>query len=125
MNPGDWTPSSVTRLLLRSALLVTLGTGMIPAHAFAQGGPPLITDDPDTPGPGHWEINLAALLDRGGLVRRLDAPRLDVNYGVGRRVQLKLEVPWVSLRDEKNRIQSGMGNAVTGLKWRFIGQEGM
>jgi hypothetical protein len=25
----------------------------------AQGGPPLITDDPDTPGPRHWEINVS------------------------------------------------------------------
>ena len=24
-----------------------------------QGGPPMITDDPGTPGPGKWEINLA------------------------------------------------------------------
>jgi hypothetical protein len=29
--------------------------------AVAQGGPPLVTDDPETPGDGHWEINLATI----------------------------------------------------------------
>lgn len=29
-----------------------------------QGGPPLITDDPDTPGNRHWEINLGFILER-------------------------------------------------------------
>jgi len=27
--------------------------------AFGQGGPPMITDDPGTPGPGKWENNIA------------------------------------------------------------------
>jgi hypothetical protein len=37
------------------ALALTLGSRPL----FAQGGPPLLTDDPDTPGPRHWEINLS------------------------------------------------------------------
>jgi len=27
--------------------------------SFAQGGPPMLTDDPGTPGSGAWEINFA------------------------------------------------------------------
>ena len=34
----------------------------VPLSALAQGGPPMITDDPDTPGPGCWEINLPGVL---------------------------------------------------------------
>jgi hypothetical protein len=49
----------VMRWLIRGVLVATLATAFLPAPAFAQGGPPLITDDPDTPGPGHWEINIA------------------------------------------------------------------
>ena len=30
----------------------------------AQGGPPLLTDDPDTPGNRHWEINTAYTVER-------------------------------------------------------------
>ena len=43
------------RCLGLAILMVAVGA------ARAQGGPPLVTDDPDTPGDGHWEINLAAI----------------------------------------------------------------
>jgi hypothetical protein len=92
--------------------------------ASAQGGPPLITDDPDTPGPGRWEINISAQSDSGGGQRRMEVPRLDVNYGVGQRIQLKLEVPWVQLRRDDGRREQGPGDATTGVKWRFLGEEG-
>jgi len=104
---------------------VVLLLALWPAAVSAQGGPPLLTDDPDTPGPGHWEINLAMLLETSRLERRIEAPRLDVNYGVGRRIQLKFEMPWVRAHQEGERLQDGAGNAVVGVKWRFLGQEGM
>src|ERR1043166_6823829 len=63
--------------------------------ARAQGGPPLLTDDPGTPGPGHWEINLAATMERGRAGRTFELPLLDITYGVGERIQLKFEAPWV------------------------------
>src|SRR5205809_724371 len=55
---------------------------------------------------------------------RVELPHVDVNYGVGRRVQLKFEAPWVLVRDEANERQEGVGTAGAGVKWRFIGQEG-
>lgn len=91
---------------------------------LAQGGPPLITDDPDTPGPGHWEINIAAHLDKHDQERLFEAPRIDVNYGVGRRIQLKLEMPWLLARDSEGHRASGSGDMTAGVKWRFVGQEG-
>ena len=92
--------------------------------ASAQGGPPLRTDDPDTPGPNHWEINLAILLEKDRLERRIETPRLDLNYGVGRRIQLKIEMPWVFVRESGARTNGGAGDATAGVKWRFIGEEG-
>jgi hypothetical protein len=56
--------------------------------------------------------------------RRVEVPRIDLNYGVGRRIQLKFEMPWVALRNEEQRTETGAGNATLGVKWRFIGQEG-
>ena len=82
--------------LLSCVFVATVATVLLPTRALAQGGPPLITDDPDTPGPGYWEINIAALRDKTQRQRRLEVPRVDVNYGVGRRIQLKFEVLWVS-----------------------------
>ena len=96
----------------------------LPARTFGQGGPPLITDDPDTPGPGYWEINLATVVERSSSERRIEQPLADINYGVGRRIQLKFEIPWLSVHDHDGLSATGPGNAVYGVKWRFLGQEG-
>lgn len=55
----------------------------------AMGSPPLITDDPDTPGNGHWEINLGITTQRRPGARASELPLLDMNYGIGDRLQLK------------------------------------
>jgi hypothetical protein len=103
--------------------LVVLLAIFLPRPASAQGGPPLLTDDPDTPGPGYWEINLSTFLERQSQGTTIEMPRLDANYGVGRRIQLKFEVPWLR-ESEDGSIRTGAGNAVTGVKYRFVGQEG-
>ena len=112
------------RRLLSCLFLAVLITVYLPAHGWAQGGPPLITDDPDTPGPGYWEINIAMLRDKTQRQRRLEVPRIDLNYGVGRRIQLKFEMPWVALAPQDEPHEAGPGNATAGVKWRFLGQEG-
>ena len=61
------------------------------------GSPPLITDDPETPGYGGWEINVTSSYEhtRGGAV--LEAPLFDINYGLtSDRDQLKLEIRLIS-----------------------------
>jgi hypothetical protein len=97
---------------------------LVPASARAQGGPPLITDDPDTPGPGYWEINVSSSFEKNRLEHSFETPRLDLNYGWGRRIQLKYEVPWVGVHVAGEPTRSGAGNSVAGVKWRFLGQEG-
>jgi hypothetical protein len=97
---------------------------LLPRPVMAQGGPPLITDDPDTPGPGYWELNLFDFEARSHADHRSEIPRLDVNYGVGRRIQLKLEMPWLRVRPADGPRASGPGDAAAGVKWRFLGQEG-
>jgi hypothetical protein len=116
--------SFVPRRLLRCVLVAILANAVLAASALAQGGPPLITDDPDTPGPGYWEINIAALMEKVRGQTRAQVPRVDLNYGVGRRIQLKFEMPWIALQNEAQRTETGAGNATVGVKWRFIGQEG-
>ena len=44
---------------IKLILLVFFFCVFLPLRVLAQGGPPLITDDPGTPGDGHWEINIA------------------------------------------------------------------
>src|SRR5690349_18262079 len=51
--------------------------------AGAQGGPPLLGDDPETPGPGKWEINIAYTEQRTNEEHLRSLPHVDFNYGLG------------------------------------------
>jgi hypothetical protein len=80
----------------------------------------MITDDPGTPGPGNWEINIAATGSHFASSTEGDSPLLDFNYGVGERVQLKYEVPWVTHSDGDRLVRTGLGNSLLGIKWRLF-----
>ncbi len=91
---------------------------LLPAAASAQGGPPLITDDPFTPRAWHWEINTAWSAEQGSNDTAHEMPALDLNYGFGPKLQHKLERPyrWVSTA---GAAHNGWGNALAGVKYRF------
>jgi hypothetical protein len=89
----------------------------------AQGGPPLVTDDPDTVPVGHWEINAAAIGSRVPGFDETTAPNLDVNYGWGDHTQIKLEMPWLLAKADGAPVQSGLGALDFGIRWRFIDRE--
>jgi hypothetical protein len=93
--------------------------------AIAQAGPPMVTDDPGTPGDGHWEINFAALVTRTSDGSAYELPLIDANYGVGDRLQLKLETPYETDANQGTR-RTGVGSGLAGVKWRFIdnGEDG-
>jgi hypothetical protein len=90
--------------------------------ASAQGGPPLLTDDPDTPGPNHWEINVATTSENLAHEWIFATPLLDMNYGVGEHLQLKYQVQANVLAPEHEGVRAGMGNSLAGVKWRFLDQ---
>jgi hypothetical protein len=79
----------------------------------------MITDDPGTPGHGHWEVNVAATGRHAASGSEAELPLLDINFGVGERIQLKYEIPWVWLDEDGERSESGLGNSAVGVKWRF------
>jgi len=95
-----------------------------PVLTFAQAGPPMVTDDPGTPGDGHIEINFAALATRTSDGSSYELPLIDVNYGLGDRAQLKLETPYEI--DTRGGRHSGVGSGLLGVKWRFVdnGEDG-
>ena len=101
-------------------LMVALVTALASQTAFAQGGPPLLTDDPGTPGDGKWEINIGFMFEKLLREKLYEAPILDVNYGLGERIQLKYEVPWVILNEKGADAKSGLGNSEFGIKYRFL-----
>ncbi len=115
------------RWLMRSQILLlfvfAVCVAALPRQAVAQGGPPLLTDDPETPGNGHWEINVAWTLSQKQNERLFAIPLIDINYGLGQHIQLKAEVPWLVLQERRGGTQSGIGSANFGVKWRFLDKD--
>ena len=110
-----------TRIVPAFTLLFMLALG---SRALGQAGPPLLTDDPETPGRNHWEINLATVITQTRDKRLFAAPLIDANYGVGDRLQLKAELPWLIQQDRfGGRPKSGLGSTNLGVKWRFLDQD--
>jgi hypothetical protein len=91
--------------------------------AFAQGGPPMITDDPGTPGNGKWEINLAIAFEHRSGQTSFDLPAIDLNYGVGEHIQLTLQSAPVLLTREDHGPIGGLGGTEAAVKWRFLDEE--
>ena len=90
---------------------------------FAQGGPPMITDDPGTPGNGKWEINLAIAFEHRSDETSYDLPAIDLNYGVGDHIQLTLQTAPVLLKREDHGPIGGLGGTQAAVKWRFLDEE--
>jgi len=105
-----------------SLLSLALVTVLEPAVLYAQGGPPMLTDDPGTPGNGNWEINLAYIEERNKLDQISSFPHIDVNYGLGESIQLKFETGWVFANLADGGSRSGLDDSLVGLKWRFLDQ---
>jgi hypothetical protein len=105
-------------------LFVLFAICALAAHdARAQGGPPMITDDPGTPGNGKFEVNLATAFERRPHEFAVDLPALDVNYGVGDHIQLTLQTSLVMLKSSGRGPIGGLGVTEAALKWRFLDEE--
>jgi len=106
------------RVILKCiGLSAALGAAAI-CRLGAQGGPPMITDDPGTPGDKKWEINLGWSTQRTAGSTVYGLPLLDANYGIGERIELTYESPWAVL-DSDHGSRSGPGDSLLGVKWRF------
>jgi hypothetical protein len=97
--------------------------------ALAQGGPPYYTNDPGTPGHLNWEINIGYMpfLYRDQSISHV--PDVDINFGVGDRIQLTYENAWLRAQNPSSarNPQYGLGQSNPGVKWRFYdaGESGL
>lgn len=91
--------------------------------AFAQGGPPYYTNDPGTPGNHNWEINLGYMpfLYTNQSISHI--PDVDINYGLGDRIQLTFENAWLRVVNPSSSPKYGLGQDQLGVKWRFYDNE--
>jgi hypothetical protein len=94
----------------------------VPCTAMAQAGPPFLTNDPGTPGSANWEINLGSMQSISRGVSTYQVPQIDVNFGLGERIQLTYEIPYVVQDMAGQAGRTGWGNAFPGVKWRFLDQ---
>ncbi len=101
---------------------VIFGVGWLLAIGSAQGGPPFVTDDPEPPPPGGWEINVPFILERTAGNTEMNAPLFDFNYGLPN-VQLKLEFPVAVVHEDSSGTAAGAGDLLLGVKWRFLNDE--
>jgi hypothetical protein len=118
--------NSTGRLLAGLVFLLTVLAG----RSFAQAGPPFRTDDPETPGNKHWEINFGWIGDRNPGAGAYQVPDFDINYGMGDRIQLKYELP-IAIEEtrplpatagqpaQREQVVRGLGESLLGVKIRF------
>jgi hypothetical protein len=113
----DQLPRRTVSFLLATVIFLTLFAIL----GWAQGGPPFRSDDPDTPGNNNWEINVFGTADQNPAVGTYETPNVDINYGVGHRIQLKFEIPLSiqEIRGPGGYVAAGLGNSLMGVKWRF------
>jgi hypothetical protein len=90
--------------------------------AFGQGGPPMITDDPGTPGNAKWENNLAIAFDNRPNETLIELPAIDLNYGLGDHVQLTLQTAPILLKRSGHGLIGGIGGTEAAVKWRFLNE---
>jgi len=88
----------------------------------SQAGPPFVTDDPEPPELGHWEINsaVAGTLVHGGASASL--PVVDANYGGAPGLQLHIQPQMAYVRTPEG-TQYGFGDLEVGAKYRFIDED--
>ena len=123
-------PRAVAWLLALPFVLSLALPFVVAPSAHAQGGPPFRTDDPETPGNHHWEINFGFIGDRNPAAGAYQVPDFDINYGLGDRIQLKYEIP-IAIEEarplpvtpstpvQEGLVLGGLGESLLGIKWRF------
>ena len=123
MPPAPHSAFTRPKFLARRVFWKLVLVGFLSSTLWAQGGPPLLTDDPGTPGNHNWEINLASTQNFVHNQRTYETPILDLNYGAGDRVQLKYEVPYLLISTDGGPHAAALGNSLAGVKWRFYENE--
>lgn len=82
-----------------------------------------MTDDPEPPPPGGWEINVPFILERTPGKAEIDAPLFDLNYGLPN-IQLKLEIPIRIVLRGDDGTAAGPGDLLLGVNGAFSTAKG-
>jgi hypothetical protein len=109
--------------LRRCCILLFLLSPFFCPSLRAQGGPPYYTNDPGTPGNLQWEINLGYMPFLFPNSSITHTPDLDINFGIGDRIQLTYEKCLASRgRSFSGEIRTRAGPI--GIQMAIFGQQG-
>src|SRR5271165_973554 len=93
--------------------------------ALAQGGPPYYTNDPGTPGNLNWEINLGYMPFFYSNQSVSHTPDVDINFGVGDRIQLTYENAWLRVQKPHPQLSLAWVNPIPGSNGVFTTPESL
>ena len=80
----------------------------------------MITDDPDTPGDGKWEINVAYVEDRAAFARDRSFPHIDLNYDLGDHIRLKYKTGYLEASGSGiDAAKRDADDSLLDINWRF------
>ena len=105
--------SALSNLKIRRALTIAVCL-LVSDPALA--GPPFVTDDPEVPPPRGW---VPFILERTPGRTDLDAPLLDLNYGLPD-LQLSAEIPIAVASKDHGRTAASLGDFFFGVTWPFL-----
>lgn len=83
-------------------------------------GPPFRTDDPETVGYRHWEIDVASVMSKDQEGISATAPQFEVNYGLLASLDLHIIAPLSYVSPNEGSMHYGFGDLELGAKYRFI-----
>jgi hypothetical protein len=113
-------PLKATTLL--TALLIAALPNFADTARAQAAGPPFLTTDPGTPGNANWEINVGSMQSIARGASSYQLPQIDLNFGLGDRIQLTYEIPYVLQSSGGQSSHGGWSSALAGVKWRFLDQ---
>ena len=86
------------------------------------GGPPMLTDDPGVVDLHKWEINSSITVTKDNQVQ-VGFPYMDVNYGILRNLQLKIESPYLFTFEKSGKVSGMPGDIMVGVKYHIIDED--
>ena len=98
----------------------TLFLSSVIVATVARAGPPFVTDDPEIPPLHGWEINIPLSLEHETGESVVEAPVVDINYGLTSNVELMIEFAFLHATLGENRTEHGLSDTGVGVKWRFL-----
>lgn len=114
-----WRWGDIAEMTYRLATVLTLA---LLVAGRANAGPPYLTDDPEPPPYGHYELLFFTTgLEANGIAEGV-LPAMEFNYGGFPDTQLHVQLP-VGFASDGEGTKFGVADAEAGVKYRFIQED--